>query len=204
MFVGQKSSEPRRGDVQGSDPFGAAPPGISLTVENEHWPWGNPPKNVDVDVVLEQATGKLDSDEEFRGEMFKLLIAGVSVEHIVESWVMSGFENGDFSLDVGLIAKGPLAVYVAYLADQEGVPYRMFEQDDPMSEGKMDDREFLELLKINNPRMFSAMRQKLNQTLRQGGNDDTGPGIQMPLDDTPVAPPTPQGFMNTEETEDGQ
>jgi len=202
MFVGQKPTEPRRGDVQSSDPFAAAPPGISLTVENENWPWGNPAKSVDVDEVLETATSQLDEDEEFRGEMFKLLIAGVSIEHLVEAWVMNGFEQGEFNLDVGLIAKGPLAVYVAYLAEQEGIPYRMFENNDPTSENRMDDREYLELLKTNNPRMFSAMREELNAILRQGGKD-TGESMQMPPDNPPAAP-APQGFLNVEETEDGQ
>ena len=203
MFVGQKPAEPRRGDVETRDPFASAPPGISLTVENEHWPWGNPPRHVDVDEVLEEATGKLDTDEVFRGEMFKLLIAGISIEHIVEAWVMSGFESGKFTLDVGLIAKGPLAVYVAYLADQEGIPYRMFEQDDPTADERLDDVEYLQLLKTNNPRMFAAMREELNKTLRRGGKD-AGPGIQLPPDNAPVAPPAQEGFMNTEETEDGQ
>ena len=103
--------------------------------------------------------------------MFKLLIAGISIEHMVEAWVMSGFESGNFTLDVGLIAKGPLAVYVAYLAEQEEIPYRMFEQDDPTADERLDDVEYLQLLKTNNPRMFAAMREELNKTLRRGGKD---------------------------------
>ena len=116
---------------------------------------------------------------------------------------MNGFEQGDFTLDAGLLAKGPLAIYIAYLAEQEEIPYRMFEAEDITAEDKMDDREYLQLLKINNPRMFAAMREELNATLRRGGTDDD-PVMQMPRQDAPVAPAPQEGFMNVEETEDGQ
>ena len=202
MFVGPKPPEASRGAIENRDPFASAPPGISLTVENENWPWGNPPREVDVDVIIEEATARIDEDEQFRGEMMKLLIAGISVEHMVEAWLMNGFEQGEFSVDAGLLAKGPLAVYVAYTAEQEGIPYRMFEQDDPFAEDKIDDREYMQLMKDNNPRMFAAMREQINKALRTGVDDD-GPGLQMPADDAPSMPaPQPEGFMNTEETAD--
>ena len=202
MFVGPKPPEASRGAIESRDPFASAPPGISLTVENENWPWGNPPREVDVDVIIEEATARIDEDEQFRGEMMKLLIAGISVEHMVEAWLMNGFEQGEFSLDAGLLAKGPLAVYVAYTAEQEGIPYRMFEQDDPFAEDKIDDREYMQLMKDNNPRMFAAMREQINKALRTGADDD-GPGLQIPAGDAPSMPaPQPEGFMNTEETAD--
>ena len=167
--------------------------GISLTTDNQNWPWGNPPEEVDVDIILENATAKIDEDEIFREEMFKLLVAGISVEHMVEAWLMNGFETGKFSLDAGLLAKGPLAVYIAYTAEQNNVPYRMFEQEDPTADSRMDNIEYLRLLKTNNPKMFSAMQEELNKTIRDGDAK-----IEAAIAQPSAPAPAPEGFMNKE------
>ena len=198
MFQGSSKKDIARGSIEARDPFSAAPPGISLTSENQHWPWGNPPKEVDVDVILETATAKIDNDDIFRDEMFKLLVAGISIEHMVEAWVMNSFETGEFTLDAGLLAKGPLAVYIAYTAEQYGVPYRMFEQDDPTAEDRMDNKEYLRLLKTNNPKMFSTIREELNKTIRQGYDS-----ARKAMDNPPSPPPAPEGFMDEKEPVDG-
>ena len=193
MFRGSDKQDVSRGAIESRDPFAAAPPGISLTIDNQNWPWGNPPEEVDVDVILENATAKIDEDEVFRGEMFKLLIAGISVEHMVEAWLMNGFETGKFSLDAVLLAKGPLAVYIAYTAEQNNVPYRMFEQEDPTADSRMDNVEYLRLLKTNNPKMFSAMREELNKTIRDGDAK-----IEAAISKSAEPAPAPEGFMNEE------
>lgn len=194
MIKGPDKREINRGAIESRDPFAAAPPGISLTVENQNWPWGNPPQEVDVDIILEDATHKLDTDDVFRDEMFKLLVAGVSVEHIVEAWVMNGFETGKFTLDAGLLAKGPLSVYIAYTAEQYDVPYRMFEQEDPTAGDRMDNKEYLRLLKSNNPKMFNSIREELNKRIRDGYQkaDEIS---KRPATPAPIA----EGFMNDEE-----
>jgi len=168
MFQGSNKQNVRRGAIENRDEFAKAPPGISLTTDNSKWPWGNPPEEVDVDVILEKATDKLDSDPVFKEEMMKLLLAGVSVEHIVETWLIDGFENGRFSLDSGLLAKGPLGVYIAYLADKDGIPYRMFEKENAEKTSRMDDASYFELMRTNNPAMFQKIREASNRALRNG------------------------------------
>ena len=168
MFQGTNKKDVRRGSPEAIDQFSAAPPGISLTSDNSKWPWGNPPDEVDVDVIVENAARKLQDDEVFQDEMFKLLLAGVSIEHIVETWVIDGFENGRFSLDAGLLAKGPLGIFIAYMADKNDVPYRMFEKENPQDERRMDDETYFRLMKTNNPAMFSVMREQLNRKIREG------------------------------------
>ena len=194
MFKGSDKKDVQRGAIESRDPFAAAPPGISLTVDNQNWPWGNPPQEVDVDIILEDATSKIDNDEVFREELLKLLVAGISVEHIVEAWVMDGFETGKFTLDAGLLAKGPLSVYVAYTAEQYNVPYRMFEQDDPTAGDRMDNKEYLRLLKTNNLKMFNEMRETINKTIRDG-YDKVGRASA----EAPQEAPAPEGFINIEE-----
>ena len=170
MFKGDNKKEVRRGAIESRDRFAGAPPGISLTTDNTRWPWGNPPQEVDVDTVIDEATGRVENDDVFRDELFKLLFAGISIEHIVEAWVIDGFESGKFSLDVGLLAKGPLALYIAYSADQADVPYRMFERDNPEADERMDNEDFLRVLKTNNPSMFAKLREGVNETTRIAEN----------------------------------
>ncbi len=199
MFQGANKSEFRRGSLESRDRFAAAPPGISLTTDNQKWPWGNPPQEVDVDVILEQATARIDDDEIFKDELYKLLTAGISIEHIVEAWVSDGFEEGKFSLDAGLLAKGPLAMYIAYVAEQDGVPYRMFERDDVNEDRRMDNADYLRVLKTNNPNMFAVMKENLNKTIRTGFDAvEQVNSRSMPQQE---AQPPQEGFMSQQAPE---
>jgi len=196
---GENKQDIVRGSVEAADPFAAAPPGISLTSDNSKWPWGQPPQQVDVKKVLEEATGKLDNDPVFLDEMFKLLVAGISVEHIVETWLIDGFESGKFSLDAGLLAKGPLGVYIAYLAEENGVPYKMFERDDPAADKRMADKDYFALLKQNNPQLFSALRERLNETVRMGIEGGKQQEREMMMQMQQPAEEPEEGFMMMEQ-----
>ena len=100
--------------------------------------------------------------------MFKLLTAGISIEVMVEGYVMEGFQTGKFSADTGTLIKTPLALYMANLAEENNIAYRFFERDNPIEEGGMSDRDFFELLKINNPRMFEKLKEDVAFQLREG------------------------------------
>ena len=192
MFQGE-GKQFRRGAIENRDRFGRSVTGISLTTDNTKWPWGNPPDDVDVNTVLDRAAGRLEEDPVFRQEMLKLMLAGVSIEHIVETWVIDNFENGRFSLDVGLLAKGPLGVYLAYVAEQEGVPYRMFERDDPEADRRIDDETYFELMKTNNPAMFQKIREAANKVVRDGVS-----AVEKRQKVAQEPQPEPEGFMNEE------
>ena len=46
---------PPVGSIEAKDPLAVAPPGHSLTEDNSKWAWGNPPKDVDPEAVLQKA-----------------------------------------------------------------------------------------------------------------------------------------------------
>ena len=48
-----------QGSIEAKDPFAAVPAGYSLTIDNERWPWGQPPQKVDPSEVLEDAIDSL-------------------------------------------------------------------------------------------------------------------------------------------------
>ena len=103
------------------DDFNRAPPGHSLTQDNSKWPWGKPPQQTNPDVAFDGLVNALMKPRK-KQEMLKLLIVGVSVETIVEGLLFTQFQKGKFNPDVGLLLKGPLAVMIADIAEEEGIP----------------------------------------------------------------------------------
>ena len=150
------------------DMFAVAPAGHSLTQDNSKYPWGNPPQNTDPAIVMEKAVKAL-SNPITQGNLMKLLTAGISVESLIEGYVYTGFEQGTFSLDTGLLMKGPLGLYLASLAEEKGIGYRFFENDDSLTENEIEDKEILKIMKTNNPNMYTFMKEKVNEIVRQTG-----------------------------------
>jgi hypothetical protein len=158
---------PGKGTIQAKDPFASAPPGYGLTQDNARWPWGQPPRDVDPEVILEKALQGLERPK-VKQEMMKLLVVGVSVEVLVEGYLFQAFQDGMFTPDVGLIIKPALALVIADMAEEEGIPYRLFENDDALEEGEMDDRTFFRMMKDNNPQMFAYVQENMNAEIRKG------------------------------------
>ena len=161
-----------KGTVEAKDPFAIAPPGHSLTEDNSKWAWGQPPKDVDPDVVMDKAIESLKQPK-IKEEMMKLLIVGASVEVLVEGYIMQGFQEGRFTPDIGLLIKGPLSLYIANMAEEAGIPYRLFENADALEEGKMNDETFFRMMQDNNPEMFNYVRETINAGLRKGYSNQT-------------------------------
>ena len=159
--------QPMKGSVEAKDEFAVAPPGHSLTLDNTRWAWGNPPVDVDPEIVLTKAINALKKPK-IRDEMTKLLLTGVSVETMVEGYILQGFHDGRFTPDVGLLIKPAIATVIAGMAEEDKIPYRMFENRDAGEEGKMDDKTFFKMLKMNNPRMFSFIKENINESIREG------------------------------------
>ena len=158
---------PMRGTVEAKDPFAMAPPGYGLISDNSRWQWGQPQAVVDPEQAFEEAKNSLEQ-KKTRQELFKLLLVGASVEALVEGYIFQKFSDGGFSPDVGLLIKGPLALYIANMAEEEGIPYRFFENDDELTKDEMNDETFFRMLKENNPGMFSFIREQLNEGIRRG------------------------------------
>jgi hypothetical protein len=77
--------------------------------------------------------------------------------------------------DVGLLIKGPLALYIANLAEENNIPYRFFENDDALTEGEMDDKTFFTMMRENNPAMFAYVADTMNKGIREGNAPEPVP-----------------------------
>lgn len=154
-----------RASPENMDPFAYAPPGHSLTQDNSRWPWGKPPRDADPEIAFQKV---IDGVEKNKDELMKLMLVGVSVEVVVESILMQGFQEGKFSPDVATMMKPMLGLVIAEMAEDENVPFRMFENEGALDQGKMDDETFFRMMKENNPRMFEQLREGLNKQIRDG------------------------------------
>lgn len=156
-----------RGSVEAADPFAYAPPGHSLTQDNSRWPWGKPPRDVDPEVALSRALDGLEKPR-VKEELMKLLMVGVSVEVLVEGFLLQSFQEGKFSPDVAVLIKPVLALMIAEMAEDSNIPFRMFENENAGQENVMDERSFYAMMRDNNPSMFAFVREKVNEQIRMG------------------------------------
>lgn len=180
--------QPMRGSIEAKDPFARVPPGYSITQDNQNYAWGQPPQMVDPEEALNKAISSLNQKKTKR-EMMKMLIVGASVEVLVEGFIMQAFQDGKFTPDVGLLIKGPLAMVIAGMAEEEGVPYRLFENDDALERDEMDDTTFFRMMKQNNPAMFAYVSEQINADIRRG---------YVPEE------PEPESFMNMKQMEEAE
>ena len=187
---------PRAGTIEAKDPFATAPPGHSLTEDNSKWAWGKPPQIVDPEEALEKAITSLQKPK-VRDEMFKLLYTGVAVEVMVEGYILQSFQEGKFTPDVGILIKPPLGLYISHMAEEAGIPYRLFENENATEEGKMDDKTFFTMMKQNNPRMFEFIKENVNESIREGNMPSEPTEENFMTMDAPQEMPTEE--MPTEE-----
>ena len=75
--------QPMRGSIEAKDPFAKAPPGYSLTQDNQNYSWGQPPQTADPEEALNKAILSLKNKKTKR-EMIKMLVVGASDEVLVE------------------------------------------------------------------------------------------------------------------------
>ena len=64
--------------------------------------------------------------------------------------------------------KGPLGMYIASIADEQGVPFRLFENENVFEEEEIDDEHVLKVMKSNNPSMFKLLQERTREAIREG------------------------------------
>tara|TARA_E500000318_G_scaffold31379_1_gene31098 strand:- start:7716 stop:8252 length:537 start_codon:yes stop_codon:yes gene_type:complete len=164
-----------------------APPGNSLTDAPGKWAWERPARFSDPDDVIDYTVDTI-SNGPVREDMIKMMLAGISVEELVEQITFKGFMAGAFTPDVAELVKPAIGVFLADMAIQEGFEPQMFVDEGPV-EGQMNDEVFFNLMKNKNPEVFAAMREELNRMERQQIE-------RVVMEETPPPPAAPS-FLNT-------
>jgi len=148
----------------------AAPPGNSLTEPPGKWPWERPPQFPDPDDAIDHFVESV-SHGPAREDMLKMMMAGITVEEIVNQVAFKGFMAGAFTPDVAELIKPAVAVFLINMALESGFEPQMFIDDSP-AEGAVSDQTFFEIMKSRNPAGFSAMVEELNKMERMKGELD--------------------------------
>ena len=74
----------------------SAPPGIGMTQPKGQWQWEQPPLITDPNQAIDAT---IDQFEPAKENLVKLMVAGVSVEEIVNTTVFNAFTEGKYSPD---------------------------------------------------------------------------------------------------------
>ena len=155
------------GDTQAQDPLnGLSPiPGFGMTQPKGKWAWENPPQYTDPNLVIDSIVDKFDN-KITKENLLKFMLAGVSVEEIVNTTVMNGFVEGKFNPDVAELIKPALTIKLLMLAQENDVPVRIFV--DEVESGEIEDEEMFRIMRERNPEVFKQIGENLNEQIRMG------------------------------------
>ena len=142
----------------------AVPPGNSLTDAPGKWAWERPARFSDPDDVIDHTVNTI-SNGPVREDMIKMMVAGISVEEIVEQITFKGFMAGAFTPDVAELVKPALGIFLADMALEEGFEPKMFVDPSPV-EGQMSDATFMQVMRERNPELYMAMNEEINKEQR--------------------------------------
>jgi len=162
----------------------SAIPGFGMTQPKGKWAWENPPQFSDPNEAIDAVVEKFD-EEPTKSNLLKIMLAGVSVEEIVNITVMNGFTEGKFNPDVAELIKPALTIKLLTIAQEKDVPIRMFV--DQVDSGEMEDEQLFRIMQERNPTMFKELSEKINEQIRMG---------TQPVPEPKPSPVTENSFLN--------
>jgi len=148
--------EPRQTSVESLDKFSRPPPGHSLTGPKGKWSWEQAPRFADPEEAIDFVIDKIETPT-VENDMLSMMVAGMSIEEIVDGIAISGFATGHYSPDVAELIKAPIAMYLAGLAIENDVPPKMFNTQDgmPNEEGNVDEDQVRNIMQDRSPESLS-------------------------------------------------
>jgi len=143
------------------DPMMRSIPGYSLTKPKGMWNWDKPPRTTNINAAITKIIDNLEKPH-IEEQVSRLMIAGISVEEIVNTVGQMGFAEGEFNPDVAELVKGPVAMYLIGVADKYDIPVRVFANEKEMLEKRrgLDDDTILEIMRERNPALYQFMENK--------------------------------------------
>jgi len=174
------------------DDFHRAPPGVSLTQEPGKWQWEKPPKFTRPIDAVDFITAKFKNPD-VKENYVKMMMAGISVEEIVTSLTKGGFVTGHFTPDVAEIIKTPIAFFILGIAEDYGLPVRLYRagtSPEKPREEIVDDDTLLNLMRRRNPQLYAIYKEKEIQRMERDMRPRTGM-----LEPIPVAEDVESGVI---------
>ena len=161
-------AQPSQQDELKTLSFSGPIPGQSLTHEPGQMPWEQPPmyttKEDAMNFLMDRVT-----EPEHASELFRLFKMGISVEEMTRMLIFTGFQQGSWTVDIGMLIYHPLMLGLIALANRAGLT------DTPVV---MHHR-------------FGALEKKAMADM-QMQNEADNTSEEEPEEE---APPSPNGFM---------
>lgn len=159
---------PPPNDPRFADPMSRAPAGYSLTQPKGKWAWDNPPRFADPEEALEYVFKQVEKPQTEQ-RYLKLMLAGITIEEIVNSLAIGGFISGTFSVDVAELIKGPLAIHFMGVAAENRIPVRVVSTADglPDRSDGLDDETILNIMRQKNPEVYRQVVARNNQAVEE-------------------------------------
>lgn len=114
--------------------------GQSLTTELGNRPWENPPQYTTVEEALEYYIPRI-MEPSLRNDMLNVLEMGIPITTFANALQMGAVMQGKHTIDVGVLVLPVLIEAIAYVADAEGIEYKMGteieEEDNTFSESNI-------------------------------------------------------------------
>lgn len=98
--------------------------GMSLTTELGNRPWEQPPQYTTVEEALEFYIPRI-MEPTFRDDLLNVMEMGVPITTIANALQSGAVMEGKHTLDVGVLVTPVLMEMLAFVADREGIEYRM-------------------------------------------------------------------------------
>ena len=160
------------------NPFDAPVPGQSLTDEPGNYPWEHPPKQTDPNQILENLWEKL-TDVDTSEELILMLESGVPVEAIARIITFTGFAEGEFTPDVGILIAQPLMKMIAAIGIRAGVKELKISLEDLSNKKTIKRIVNLKQAKKRIEKISSKMEAPTQQLPQQGNGLLARPQMSM-------------------------
>ena len=185
--------QPVQGSIQALDPLNRMPPGHSLTGSQGKWAWEKPPRFVDPEEAIDFIIDKLE-EPSVESDMLNLMVAGISIEEIVETVAIGGFATGNYTPDVAEIIKAPIAMYLAGLAVENEIPPKMFNTETGMPPVKenVTEGQVLNIMQDREPERIDAINMAIDeqdQAIKEEDQINNESFLSPKLDETPEEMP---------------
>ena len=149
-------------DDVAADKYGGAIPGQSLTDEPGGKVWENPPELTDPDEAVTFVVTQFEKSEKTQSAYSKLMLTGMPIESIVNTIAFGGFVEGKWTVDVAELIKPPLMSFFIAFADENEIPYKVFNNPKKLNDDGIPDHTVLPLMADRNPEAFAQLQEEAN------------------------------------------
>tara|TARA_R100001086_G_scaffold244604_2_gene174564 strand:- start:1060 stop:1689 length:630 start_codon:yes stop_codon:yes gene_type:complete len=189
MNMVAEDGQPIQGSIEALDPLNRMPPGHSLTGPQGKWAWDKPALYSDPEDAIDFIIDKLENPD-VESDMLNIMTAGVSIEEMVETIALGGFATGVYTPDVAEIIKGPIAMYLAGLAVENGIPPKMFNTKTgmPPSNERVTQAQVMNIMQDREPERIDAINMALDdqeQAMIEEDQINNKSFLSPKLDETP-------------------